>query len=118
MISRRSGDASTSSSNNRIGRRFANSPSSLRIFNKPHFRTCLGGRVVPLRTAHRTQQNRVAGAASVDRFLGQRIAASVDRDAADQVRLKVKLVAETSGNGLENARGLGNDFGADAVTGQ
>jgi hypothetical protein len=50
--------------------------------------------------------------------LRQRIAASVDRDATNQMRHEGKFMAETVANGCQDASGLINDFGADAVSGQ
>ena len=79
------------------------------------FRPDSGVRVRPFRSAHSTQQNRVAIAAKGFCFIGKRIAGLIDGSAADQLFRKAKAVTEGLANVFKDAGARGCNLGADAI---
>ena len=72
--------------------------------------------IVPLRAAYRAEQHGIRILADLDGFIGQRDAVLVDRAAACEDFLKMKLVAELFTDLIEHEHSLGYDLRADAVT--
>ena len=72
--------------------------------------------IVPLRAAYRAEQNGIRVLTDLDGFIGQRDAVLVDRAAACEDFLKLKLVAELFADLIEHEHSLGYDLRADAVT--
>ena len=58
------------------------------------FRTAVAGKVIPLRTADRAQQDAVACKTALYGFLGKRISCCVNSRAADKIRRKIKFMFE------------------------
>ena len=115
---RLSGDASTSGRWAVIGRRLANSSSSLRIRNRP-----ASGRVFARGSSHfgpPTAPSKIACAErhSASVALGQRIAELIDRAAADRTGHKVEIVMKSLGHGPQHAFGLSHDLRPDAIAGE
>ena len=73
---------------------------------------------LPLRATYRAEQNRRRGFASSHRRRWQRMPGGVDRGPADQVMAAGDGKSELGGGGVEDAQGLGHDFGANAVAGE
>src|SRR5258708_5453185 len=75
-------------------------------------------RVIPIRAAHRAQQDGVGGAAHLQRVGGQGAAGAVYGDAADQRLAQDELVAELRRHGLEDAGRLGDHLGSNSISRQ
>jgi L-2-hydroxyglutarate oxidase len=78
----------------------------------------LGLGVVPLGPPHGSQQDRVGFAAERDRLRGQRGAAAVDGDPADQGFSRLELVPALAGDCLQHLDPFGHDLGTDPVSRQ
>ena len=74
--------------------------------------------VLPFRSADRAEENGVRLFRGGYRFRRQRVARGIDRRAADEVLRAGNREAEFGFHGVENADGLGHDFGANAVSGE
>ncbi len=72
----------------------------------------------PLRAADGAEEDGVAGFAGFDGFFRQRLAHGVDGGTTDEFVVIVEREAGTAGDGVEDAKGLGHDFWADAVAGE
>ena len=79
-------------------------------------RTLCTRHIVPLRAADCTEQHGIRVLADLDGLIGQRDAVLVDRTAAREDFLKIKLMAELLADLIEHEHSLGYDFRADAVT--
>ena len=73
---------------------------------------------IPLRPAHRAEKNRVGFAASIQRFVGQRIARLIDRRAANRHLHHVKLVLKFPRAFLQHARRRARHFRPDSIARQ
>jgi hypothetical protein len=64
------------------------------------------------RNRQRTEKDRISLLASLEGRLGERVLVVVDGDTSEVVLLDLELEISVSGDGLENANGLGGDLGS------
>lgn len=75
----------------------------------------IGGEFFPLWPTDGAEKDGVAGLAGGDGFGREGLAHGVDGGTADELVVVFKRDAGAGGDGVEDAEGLGHDFGADAV---
>jgi hypothetical protein len=77
---------------------------------------CIGRR--PPRTADRPEQYRVRVETGLERRIGERVTALIDRRATERRREELEPVTEERGHRFEAAHALGHDLRTDTVTGE
>ena len=78
----------------------------------------VGRQSLPLGAADRTEEDRIALLANLERFGGERLSGCINRGSPDRHRGLLEFKSELLLDGPEDLGGLGHDFGSNAISGQ